>query len=255
MTTCAKTCDAGRRIFALTCIFFLLAARCLGAPQDVIVPRLVNFSGKAVGAQGKTLSGVVGISFAIYKEQEGGSPLWLESQNVQADAKGNYTAQLGATKPAGLPLDLFSSGEARWLGVTVNGGQEQARVLLISVPYALKAADAETLGGLPASAFVRAPMPVGIATESASNLTSRPNTSSVPPPNAAVTGLGTASFLLSGTRPATLSVPQCFNPARAPRPESGLAPVHRLPNRDGCFRRKHHQHLHDGDEVRQPGKI
>jgi hypothetical protein len=53
--------------------------------------------------------------------------LWLETQNVQADAKGNYTVQLGATKPDGLPLDLFSSGEARWLGVTINGGTEQPR--------------------------------------------------------------------------------------------------------------------------------
>jgi trimeric autotransporter adhesin len=64
--------------------------------------------------------------------------------------------QLGATKSEGLPLDLFVSGEARWLGVRVNSGEEQPRVLLLSVPYALKAADAETLSGLPASAFMLA---------------------------------------------------------------------------------------------------
>src|ERR1041385_3247005 len=34
---------------------------------------------------------------------------------------------------------------------------EQPRVLLVSVPYALKAADAETLSGKPLSAFVLAP--------------------------------------------------------------------------------------------------
>src|SRR3990170_1578308 len=34
--------------------------------------------------------------------------------------------------------------------------EEQPRILLVSVPYALKAADAETLGGKPASAFVLA---------------------------------------------------------------------------------------------------
>src|SRR5260370_22677364 len=112
------------------------------------VPRLVNFSGKATDTQGKAISGIAGATFAIYKEESGGSPLWLETQNIQADAKGNYTVQLGVTKPDGLPLDLFSSGEARWLGVTVNGGQEQPRALLLSVPYALKAADAETIGGV-----------------------------------------------------------------------------------------------------------
>jgi hypothetical protein len=121
------------------------------------VPRLVKFSGKAADAQNKAISGITGATFAIYKEESAGSPLWLETQNIQADTKGNYTVQLGATKPDGLPLDLFSSGEAHWLGVAVNGGQEQPRVLLVSVPYALKALDAETLGGRPASAFMAAP--------------------------------------------------------------------------------------------------
>ena len=81
-----------------------------------VVPRLVNFSGRATDTQGKAISGIAGATFAIYKDQYEGSPLWLETQNVQADGKGNYTVQLGAAKPDGLPLDLFSSGEARWLG-------------------------------------------------------------------------------------------------------------------------------------------
>jgi hypothetical protein len=100
------------------------------------VPHLVNFTGKTADAQGKLIAGIAGVAFAIYKDQYEGAPLWLESQNIQADARGNYTVQLGTTKPEGLPLDLFSSGDARWLGVTVNGGQEQPRVLLLSVPYA-----------------------------------------------------------------------------------------------------------------------
>ena len=37
------------------------------------------------------------------------------------------------------------------------GEREQPRVRIASVPYALKASDAETLGGLPASAYLRAP--------------------------------------------------------------------------------------------------
>jgi hypothetical protein len=151
-----------------------------------VVPRLMKYSGKAVDAQGKTFTGVVGITFAIYKDQTDGAPLWLETQNVQADAKGNYSAQLGATKSEGMALDLFSSGEARWLGVIVNGGEEQPRVLLLSVPYALKAADADTLGGLPASAFVQnAPIANSTAT------TTTPE------------GTATASPLATGTTPVT----------------------------------------------------
>jgi hypothetical protein len=60
--------------------------------------------------------------------------------------------------PDGLPLDLFSSGDARWLGRRFErtGEPEQARVLLTSVPYALKASDADTLGGRPPSAYLLA---------------------------------------------------------------------------------------------------
>jgi len=143
----------------------LLASSCLISAQtqassripNSVVPQLVSFSGRAIDAHGKPVSGAAGITFGIYKEQFDGSPLWLETQTVQTDAKGNYTIQLGATKAGGLPLELFSSGEGRWLGISVNGETEQPRVLLLSVPYALKAADAQTLNGLPASAFLLAP--------------------------------------------------------------------------------------------------
>jgi hypothetical protein len=140
-----------------------LIAQQTSAQPTTIVPRLVNFSGRAMDPQGRVITGAAGITFAIYNQQYAGSPLWLETQNVTADSKGSYTVQLGATKGEGLPLGLFSSGEARWLGVRVNGGEEQARVLLLSVPYALKAADAETVGGLPPSAFVMATPTVGSA--------------------------------------------------------------------------------------------
>jgi hypothetical protein len=65
---------------------------------------------------------------------------------------------LGATQPNGLPLDLFTNGTAQWLGIQPNlpAAAEQPRVLLVGMPYALKAADSDTLGGLPASAFVQA---------------------------------------------------------------------------------------------------
>jgi hypothetical protein len=128
--------------------------------STAVVPRFVNFSGGAIDGAGKPVSGIAGVTFSIYKDQYEGAPLWMETQNVQANAKGNYVAQLGATTPDGLPLELFTSGDARWLGVRVNGGEEQQRVLLMSVPYALKAADAQTLGGLPPSAFALA-IPVG----------------------------------------------------------------------------------------------
>jgi trimeric autotransporter adhesin len=148
--------------------------------SSAVVPRLVNFSGRATDAQGKIVTGIAGATFAIYQDQYEGTPLWMETQNVTADAKGNYTAQLGATKPDGLPLDLFATGEARWLGVRINGGEEQPRIMLLSVPYALKAGDAQTLGGLPASAFALA-TPVVAGEASSSNVAPAVNSSLASP--------------------------------------------------------------------------
>lgn len=48
-----------------------------------------------------------------------------------------------------------------------EGQAEQPRVSLLSVPYALRAADAQTVGGLPASAFVLAAPPSSDATSGA----------------------------------------------------------------------------------------
>jgi hypothetical protein len=76
-------------------------------------------------------------------------------QNVRVDTAGHYTIQLGSTKADGLPVELFSSAQAQWLGVQLQGQAEQPRVMLVSVPYALKAADAETFGGKPPSAYMQ----------------------------------------------------------------------------------------------------
>jgi len=126
------------------------------AATNSLVPLLVNFSGTASDLNGKPLTGVVGVTFYLYKDSEGGAPLWMETQNVRSSSTGRYSVMLGSSSSTGLPADLFSSGEARWLGVQVQGQAEQPRTLLLSVPYALKALDAETIHGMPLSAFVLA---------------------------------------------------------------------------------------------------
>jgi len=120
------------------------------------VPRLIRIQGAVRDEAGKPLSGRVGVTFSLYKDQNDQEVVWQENQNVQLDSAGRYSVLLGATNESGLPLEIFSAGEARWLGVRPDGQAEQSRILLLSVAYALKAADAETLGGKPASAFVLA---------------------------------------------------------------------------------------------------
>jgi len=159
------------------------------------VPPLIQFSNVATDERGNSLSGVVSISFSIYAAQQGGEPLWTETQNnVQLDPTGHYSVQLGITKPNGVSTTLFTSGEARWLGVRIAEQVEQPRVLLLSVPYALKAGDAATIGGLPPSAFVLvAPQGGSVPPYAAEAVAGQ----TVPPPAAedVTTTGGTANYL------------------------------------------------------------
>jgi len=189
-------------ILALTTVVSLLPL-CLNAQQNsaqtavagVTVPRLMRFSGVARSSGDAAQPGIVGITFALYAEANGGSPLWMETQNVQADATGHYSVLLGSTTVEGLPADVFTSEQARWVGVRISGEPEQARVLLLSVPYAIKAGDAETIGGLPPSAFVLA-APSGVSTSTAQT-SGTPASASAPPPASSnvTTSGGTANAI------------------------------------------------------------
>ncbi|MGB8472345.1 MAG: hypothetical protein WCD71_19450 [Candidatus Sulfotelmatobacter sp.] len=120
------------------------------------VPRLIRIRGAVRDENGRPLSGAIGITFALYADENDQTAVWQENQTIQLDSGGHYGALLGASNEEGLPQEVFSAGEARWLGIRPDGQAEQPRILLLSVAYALKAADADMLGGKPASAFVLA---------------------------------------------------------------------------------------------------
>jgi trimeric autotransporter adhesin len=160
------------------------------ASAAAVVPNVINYSGVLSDLNGKPLSGIQGVTFLLYNREQGGTPLWMETQNVTPGKNGFYTATLGATTSQGLPADLFASAEARWLAVQVVGQPEQPRVLLVAVPYALKAADAQTVGGLPASAFVLAAPPTTAATIATTGASAVGSSSTPPPVTSNVTTTG-----------------------------------------------------------------
>jgi trimeric autotransporter adhesin len=193
-----SVCACAYAIFLLACcVVPVNAQQPVAASANVAVPPMVNFSGVLTDVNGKPLTGTVGVTFYLYKESQGGAPLWMETQNVQADKAGHYTAALGSTTSQGLPAAVFASGEARWLGVQVQGQAEQPRVLLMSVPYALKALDAETIGGKPISSFMLAP-------------TSSDSSGKGAAPPGTITGNGTEHFIPMFTGTTTIGNSKIF---------------------------------------------
>jgi trimeric autotransporter adhesin len=159
-------------------------------------PPLIQFSSVANDESSTPLSGVVNITFSLYAAQQGGEPLWTETQNdIPLDPTGHYSVQLGITQPNGVPTALFTTGEAHWLGVQISGQAEQPRVLLLSVPYALKAGDAATIGGLPPSAFVLAAPGSASSTVLAAGSDAGVMGNSALSPNGAITGAGTVGYI------------------------------------------------------------
>jgi Chaperone of endosialidase len=126
---------------------------------SVSVPRLVSVTGVYQPANGQPPPAGTVVTLLIYADPQGGTPVWQETQNVELDKSGRYSLLLGATQPDGIPLEVFSSGEAQWLALHFAGvGEvEGPRTRITSVPYALRAADADTLGGHPATAYLLAP--------------------------------------------------------------------------------------------------
>ncbi len=138
-------------------VFLTVLAVTAGAQTLTVeaVPRVIRIGNTFHPQNGQPASPIENVTVAIYAAERDTDALWSETQNVPIDGDGRYTMLMGATYAAGIPLDVLASGESRWLGIRFNrpGEPEQPRTLIASVPYALRAADADSLGGRPASAY------------------------------------------------------------------------------------------------------
>ncbi|MFN7977305.1 MAG: tail fiber domain-containing protein [Vicinamibacterales bacterium] len=149
-----------RPLRALCSTVFCLACAALAAAQPIVqtsVPQVIRLDGR-LPSNAPPGATVESLTLAIYDSDSATTPLFEETQDVRLGADGSYSVFLGASRAEGLPASVFAGTGVRWLGIRVaRTGDEQRRVPLASVPYALRAADADSLGGYPPSAFFRVP--------------------------------------------------------------------------------------------------
>jgi hypothetical protein len=108
---------------------------------DIDRSRVLTLKGILKDHDGKRLTGVAGVLFAIYEQQEGGAPMWQEVQNVELNERGSFTALVGSTNEGGIPPELFRSEKKLWVGMQVlqPGEVERPRVRLVSGEDGLRA--------------------------------------------------------------------------------------------------------------------
>ena len=114
-----------------------------------VIPQQVRYAGVMPNRGGDTVE----VTFKIYATAEGGEALWTESQLVPVSPDGTYSVLLGAASEGGLPQTVFAAGQARWVGVSIDRAEGTPRTPLTSVAYAMKAGDAESVGGLAAGSL------------------------------------------------------------------------------------------------------
>jgi hypothetical protein len=117
------------------------------APGQATASNVISFSDSLANQP----DGALTVTFALYPDQQTTTATWTETQVVQV-SQNKYTVLLGSTSADGIPASVFAADQVHWLGVQVNGTER--RYLLVSVPYAMKAMEAERLGGLLPSDYV-----------------------------------------------------------------------------------------------------
>ena len=144
------------RTLCVTCLAFTLAFTSAIAAQSTTggVPLIIPLAGDLKTPAGQPRTGTVLVVISLYAEKDDAAPLWVENQTVTLDASGRYSLQFGITQAEGLPSHFFDTGVAKWVGVAVENEPEQPRMMLVSVPYAAKAANADSLAGRDATEFV-----------------------------------------------------------------------------------------------------
>jgi len=187
-----------------------------GAPSSLlaesVVPRLVRYPGVAPNRAGDRVEA----TFRVYAAQRGGEPLWQETQLIQVEPDGKFSVLLGIATQGGLPQSLFSAGVGQWLAVSIERAEEQPRVQLAAAAYAMKAADAETLAGVPATSFVTQSQLAAAAAALTAQAAQRILPETTP------SGSGAANYLAYWTGAATLGDSAIYQAGTAAAPLLGI---------------------------------
>ena len=107
------------------------------------VPYVLSYTGTLMDESGEVVEdGTYNVSFRLYDVPEGGSALWTEPLTPTTEG-GVFTALLG-TQAVPLRAEHLAHPQL-WLEIEVEGDVLLPRLQVVSVPYAIEAANAEQL--------------------------------------------------------------------------------------------------------------
>ncbi|HOV93164.1 MAG TPA: hypothetical protein PLC04_08845, partial [Candidatus Kapabacteria bacterium] len=98
------------------------------------IPYVIPYQGNILDeSQGKPLNGTYSITFELFEQPTGGTPIWTVNQPVVVE-NGYFNVYLGDLNP----LSNVDFNKPLWLQITVGNGTPYQRTRLGSVPYAIQ---------------------------------------------------------------------------------------------------------------------
>ena len=126
----------------------LLSIALLAAAPASFVPVTVGTVGRLLDATDKPVVGQPTLTVTLWDgDAATAQNIWSETYQVTTDKDGLYAILLGDTTGGKKALTADAFAGDRWLSVTIGGEELLPRLHLSSVPYALQAQNAQTLGG------------------------------------------------------------------------------------------------------------
>ena len=106
-------------------------------------PTKLSQQGRLLDGDGAALTGGHGLAFTLHDAETDGNEVWRE-ERVVAFEEGYYSIILGTVTPLD---DLLFAGGTVWMQLSVDGVELSPRQEVVSVPYALRAAVADSVEG------------------------------------------------------------------------------------------------------------
>lgn len=115
-------------------ILFTFAFLMVAFSTQLNAQALLSFQGIINNSDGTAVdNGTYSINFKLYESQNGGTPIWTETQDDVQVTGGIYSVLLGIVDTLDAPFD-----KTYYLGIAVDGGAEFVpRIQLTSSPYSL----------------------------------------------------------------------------------------------------------------------
>ena len=119
--------------------------------QGTGIPKLIHYQGVLLDAEGNPITGEISIEFLLYDVEQDGTALWSEVQVVSI-TDGLFNVLLGTHVE--IPHQVFDSTHV-YLALKIESDDEmEPRKRLVSVGYAFRALNADSLNGHDSSDFI-----------------------------------------------------------------------------------------------------